>query len=251
MFTDQSVFDIRCEWGSQGLLAVGDGCAAIIIVDVLSFTTCVEIAVSRGARVFPYRWKDQTAADYAVAMNAELAGPRRKGAKFSLSPESMLNAVAGGRIVLPSPNGSALTLEAAGMCPCVLAGCFRNFSAVASTAAAQGRTVAVIPAGERWADGSLRPSLEDLAAAGAVIAHLQGSRSPDAEVAVAAWATVQDRLPAVLRACASGRQLLESGFARDVQLAGEADVSDSVPLLQDHAYFGTVLPRSSYAVGTA
>lgn len=35
-----------------------------------------------------------------------------------------------------------------------------------------GRTVAVIPAGERWADGSLRPAIEDLLGAGAFIREL-------------------------------------------------------------------------------
>jgi 2-phosphosulfolactate phosphatase len=243
LFTDQSGFDIRCEWGPQGLRAVGHGCAAIIIVDVLSFTTCVDIAVSRGACIFPYQWKDQSAADFAVEVRAELAGPRREREGFSLSPESMLRAVAGGRIVLPSPNGSALTLEAARMCPCVLAACFRNAGAVARAASAQGGTVAVIPAGERWADGSLRPGVEDLAAAGAVIARLRGSRSPDAEVAAAVWESVQDRLPAVVHACASGRELLEKGFDRDVQLACEVDVSGSAPLLWDQAYRGDAPPK--------
>jgi len=55
---------------------VGASADVLIIVDVLSFSTCVEVAVSRGARVFPYRWKDETAREYATQVGAELAVQR-------------------------------------------------------------------------------------------------------------------------------------------------------------------------------
>ena len=59
-------------------------------------------------------------------------------------------------LVLPSPNGATISLEA----NCrgyVLAGCLRNRSAVASRAAALGGPFGIIAAGERWSDGTLRP----------------------------------------------------------------------------------------------
>jgi 2-phosphosulfolactate phosphatase len=54
---------------------------------------------------------------------------------------------------------------------------------------------------------------------------------PEAEVAAAAYTAVEDRPPASLRACASGRKLIEKNFAEDVKMASEFDVSECVPLL--------------------
>jgi hypothetical protein len=59
-YFDQAQFDIRCEWGLQGVQQIVNS-DVIIIVDVLSFTTSVDVAVSRGSTIFPYRWKDETA----------------------------------------------------------------------------------------------------------------------------------------------------------------------------------------------
>ena len=93
---------------------------------------------------------------------------------WSLSPAALLRAPYTPRLVLPSPNGSTIAAAASGL---VLAACLRNASAVGRWLAAHGygtpsRPVLVVPAGERWPDGSLRPSLEDGLGAGAVIAAL-------------------------------------------------------------------------------
>ena len=40
--------DTLCEWGMAGLLALHERTAALVIVDVLSFSTAVDIAVPRG-----------------------------------------------------------------------------------------------------------------------------------------------------------------------------------------------------------
>jgi 2-phosphosulfolactate phosphatase len=39
------------EWGMAGVVALRDRVAALVIVDVLSFSTAVDVAVSRGAVV--------------------------------------------------------------------------------------------------------------------------------------------------------------------------------------------------------
>jgi 2-phosphosulfolactate phosphatase len=234
MTFDQSGFDVRCEWGENGVRHLAPGADVVVIVDVLSFSTCVEIVNSRGAIIFPYRWKDESATAFAASVNAELAGVRRGGDGYSLSPASLINIPAGTRLALPSPNGSALSL-ASGMTP-TLTACLRNCRAVATVAAKYGPRVAVIPAGERWDDGSLRPAFEDWVGAGAVISHLKGSLSPEARASLSAFLNVKSDLGHVFKECSSGRELIERGFEQDVEIASELDVSESAPTLVDGAY---------------
>ena len=235
MTFDQQEFDIRCEWGEHGISVLAPISDVIIIIDVLSFSTSVDVAVTQGAMVFPYRWRDDTALAYAVSVGATLADPGRSPSMYSLSPASLTAIPKGTRIVLPSPNGSTLTL-AAKPTP-VLAGCLRNAWAVAAVARKYGRKIAVIPAGERWKDdGSLRPSCEDLIGAGAIIRHLNGRRSPEALVALAAFRAVESDLDNELRQCSSGKELIERGFATDVILAAQLNVSACAPILVNDAY---------------
>ena len=234
MTFNQSEFDIRCEWGEKGISRLAPISDAIIIVDVMSFTTCVEVAVSRGAIIFPCRYRDESAADYARSVGAEFAGHRGKS-KYSLSPASLLDIPEGTRLVLPSPNGSTLTLST-GDTP-TFAGCLRNCKAVAHAAMRCGRRVSVIPAGERWKDDdSLRPAYEDLVGAGAIIHHLEGKRSPESEAAAAAYQHSVSDLTAFLKNCASGKELTELGFEEDIPIIVELNVSNSAPILQDGAY---------------
>jgi 2-phosphosulfolactate phosphatase len=94
-----------------------------------------------------------------------------------------------------------------------------------------GPRIAVIPAGERWNDGSLRPCLEDLIGAGAVLAELPGTLSPEAESAVATFSHFRGNLMETLFGCASGQELVQRGFALDVELASEYAVSLTAPRL--------------------
>src|SRR5205807_2372643 len=105
-----------------------------------------------------------------------------------------------------SPNGSAIS-AAAHSVP-VLAGCLRNARAVAKKAihVAQGGSIAVIPAGERWPDGSLRPAIEDLIGAGAIVDELGLPCSPEAEIARQAFRSARPFLASLLRECVSGRE---------------------------------------------
>ncbi len=235
MFFDQQEFDIRCEWGEHGVSILAPISDVVIIVDVISFSTSVDIVVSRGALVYPYPQRDETAQAYAVSIGAVLAGPRNLKNSYSLSPESLLNIPKGTRIVLPSPNGSALSLLAKPT-P-VLAGCLRNARSVAASAGKYGRKIGIIPAGERWEDdGSLRPSFEDLVGAGAIISHLPGRRSPEAQMAAAAFGKVKSDLEHVLSQCSSAKELIDRGFENDVVLASKLNVSECVPVLIDDGY---------------
>jgi 2-phosphosulfolactate phosphatase len=138
--------------------------------------------------------------------------------------------------VLPSPNGAEVTLAAAPITPVVLAGSLRNAKAVAEAALQLGSTFNVIPAGERWLDGSLRPALEDWLGAGAILRWLPGTRSPEAESAISLFDRHQEKLVATLDQCSSGRELDERGHHRDKLIAGELDVSSCVPRFDGIAF---------------
>jgi 2-phosphosulfolactate phosphatase len=205
------VAGVECEWGPVGVAAVPAD--VVVVIDVLRFTTAVDAAVGRGVAVQPARWHDAPAA--------------------SLSPASLLAMAPGSEVVLPSPNGSTCAVLAAEQGATVVAACLRNAAAVAAWLVARGGSVTVVPCGERWPDGSLRPALEDLLGAGAVIAGLGGERSPEAAAAEAVWRSCADRLPEVLAGCVSGREQVERGWADDLAFASQVDASPCVPLLVD------------------
>jgi 2-phosphosulfolactate phosphatase len=240
---DQHGFDARVEWGPHGLRRLARACEVVVIVDVLSFTTALDVALGRGATVLPYRFADDRQAEFAAAASALLAVGRRAtdaGHPFSLSPATLLGLPAGSRLVLPSPNGSALAFGAAEAgARVVLASCLRNAAAVAAVARAAGGTVGVVPAGERWhgTTGPLRPAVEDLLGAGALLCALDASApSPEARAAMAAFAEAAPDLGPLLAECASGRELIDGGFPDDVRLAAELDVSRVAPRLEGEAF---------------
>jgi 2-phosphosulfolactate phosphatase len=226
---DQAEYDLKCEWGLNGLRALQNASDAVVIVDVLSFSTAVDIALSNGASVLPCRWRQDTAKQFADANGAVLAATRGASG-YTLSPASLLSIPRETLLVLPSPNGSTLSLEAAGV-PTFTA-CLRNAPAVAKRVRSCGARIAVIPAGELWNENSLRPCLEDLVGAGSVLAELPGKLSPEAEMAVAAYARFQPHLGETLFQCGSGKELVQGGFGLDVELAAEYGVSTVVPVLR-------------------
>lgn len=102
---------------------------------------------------------------------------------------------------------------------------------MAAQAVVHGSRIAVIPAGERWPDGTLRPCVEDLIGAGAVIAAMTGTMSPEAEGALATFIRFNRDLLGALGRCGSGKELIEIGFELDVELAAEYGASATCPVL--------------------
>ena len=237
---DSDAFRVHLEWGPMGLRTLAPAVDVVIIVDVLSFTTCVDVALGRGADVFPYKWHDGAEAAFAESVDAEVAGPRDGEQRYSLAPSSLADAPAGTRLVLPSPNGSALAFGAvdAGAGE-VVAACIRNGAAVGSAYADEDLRVGVIAAGERWRGdtGPMRVAVEDLLGAGAVLSMFdQVDCSPEARAAAAAWHEAETDVIDRLRASTSGRELIERGWPDDVDLAAQAHVSDLVPVLTDDRF---------------
>lgn len=239
----QTAHDVRLDWGPTGGVAVARGADLVVVVDVLSFTTTLTIAVARGTRVYPFAWQDERASSFAAERDAVLAVGRFDTAGLdepppSLSPSRMLTTAPVERLVLPSPNGSTICAALDDLAGVTVVGAsLRNRAAVARwlrQRMSDGAVVAFVPAGEHWPDGSLRPGLEDLWGAGAVVGLLGSSGStvsPEAQHAAASYTTVAGDLPAALTACASGRELVAVGYGADVEAAAELDVDDVVPVL--------------------
>jgi 2-phosphosulfolactate phosphatase len=242
---DQEGFGVRLEWGPVGAAHLARPRSALVVIDVLCFTTCVSVAVGRGTAVRPAPWRDGRAAHLATRLGAALAVGREDVTSeqpYSLSPAHLLAAPPTPLLVLPSPNGS--TIAAAATTGTVVAACLRNASAVADWLVTEGygtpeRPVVVVPAGERWPDGSLRPSLEDLLGAAAVVsalvARVPGPLSPEAAAVPPVLEAVTDLL-ATLRECGSGRELVQRGWAQDVDVAAERDADRAVPVLVGGAF---------------
>jgi 2-phosphosulfolactate phosphatase len=250
-WTAQSGFDVRLCWGTAGVRALGAEAgaplAALVVVDILRFTTALDVAVGTGARVFPLQWPNGPVDGAAYPRGTEVAdatGPRR----LTLSPVTLTALGPGDRVVLPSVNGSHCSTVAAGLGVPVIGGSLRNARAVAqwllqATAGRPVGTIAVVACGERWPDGSLRPAVEDLLGAGAIVTALsQGdsarSLSPEAAAARAAFGSARDDLERTLATSASGRELEAKGNADDIGWAAALDVSPSVPVLGDDGAYG-------------
>jgi 2-phosphosulfolactate phosphatase len=229
-----------CEWGMAGIGALHGHVAVLVIVDVLSFSTAVDVAVSRGAIVYPCRFADPNAAQVeADRVGAVLAHPRRAAqGQFSLSPVSLADIPNGTKLMLPSPNGARLSFAAGQTRIPVLTACLRNAAAVAAAARgiAGDAAIGVVPAGECWPDGTLRPAVEDLLGAAAVIDRLDGPCSPEARMGRDAYRAAANEISGLIRLSVSGRELVDAGFAGDVDLALELAISQSVPILVDGAY---------------
>lgn len=181
-------YSARFEWGSDGVTQVGAGSDIVVIVDILSFTTCVDIVSARGGAVFPYR--------------------------------------------------SICTVLAQQLNGMVIAACLRNAAAVSSYIRELRASVTVIASGERWQNGALRPAIEDMIGAGAVLEGLPKHRlSPEAQLAVAVYQSAKRDLSAILAGTGSGRELIAKGYAEDVDIAACLHISDAVPILnQEMAY---------------
>jgi 2-phosphosulfolactate phosphatase len=96
----------------------------------------------------------------------------------------------------------------------------------------------VIAAGERWPDGSLRPVLEDLLGAGAILSALRsrGAGPLSAEAAAAACFEATPDITGAVASCASGRELRDDGCTDDVSLAAQLDACSTVPVLTAGAF---------------
>jgi 2-phosphosulfolactate phosphatase len=229
------ITSINLGWGLNGINHYKKTSDVIIIVDVLSFSTCVDIAVNNEAEIIPYRFKEESVVEYAKQLNAQPASLHRIKSEYSLSPVSLQNIKPRTRLVLSSPNGSELSLSAGNAL--TLCGCLRNAEAVGRYASKTGNNITIIPAGEKNSDGSLRPAVEDLIGAGAILRNIYNEEiSPECETAIAVYEVYKENLLSKIKISFSGKELIERGFEEDVILASQLNVSKCVPVLKNGVY---------------
>ncbi len=167
---------------------------------------------------------------------------------WSLSPAHMRRAPFVARLVLPSPHGAAIAAAAPPHVR-VVAACLRNITAVGSWLTGRGygstaHPVAVIAAGERWPDGSLRPAWRTCWAPAASSPTCTPRardrcppRQPPRERPTRAPPTSPARSPPV-----SGRELAARGFVQDVAIATEGDICAAVPVRDGDGAFSPAEP---------
>lgn len=247
--------ELHVEWGQAAALLAAARGDAVVIVDVMSFSTTVSLAVDRGATVLALSRAEIEelggAESVAARFDAEVAGKRGDtSASFTLSPTSVSRVNEGARLVLTSLNG-AVAASTARQGAVVFAGAVRSARGVATACkrALDNGTVSrvtLVACTEHWSSvaadvGGLRPGLEDWLGAGAIAVHLRefGARlSIEATAAAATFdAAGPSRIEAWLRECVSGRELIANGFVEDVLLAAEIDVATTVPVIGADGFF--------------
>lgn len=204
---DQSTYQVRFEWGVEGLarLAATD---VVVVVDVLRFSTTVIRAIENGEE------RALDAGAHAISIN---------GAAVSEA------AAATPAIVLLGGLRNADAVAAA----------------IHAEQARRGErtSIAVIASGELTGRGpghTLRFAVEDQLGAGAIIAAL-GERgidhtSPEAAVAGESFRALRRAATHLLTASASGRELIDAGRRDEVVAAAQVDAASIVPVLREGTF---------------
>lgn len=222
-------------------LAGGD----VVVIDVLRATTTIIHALAAGAaEVIPCldveeaRRKAQRLGERAV-LGGERGGVRIDGFHLGNSPEEYTPAVVGGQSVVFTTTNGTRAMRQCGLARRVWIGAVVNFSAVCG-AVAEAAVVHLLCAGT-----DRQITREDVLLAGGVADELvrtQRDSTPlrlndQAEIAADAWRSVvrdlttPGLLTGALRASRGGRNLLELGHDRDIEIAAALDKFDFVPAL--------------------
>lgn len=214
----QSGYAIRFGWGEYGARHLGADAGTVILVDLFGVSTCVDVACSRGAVLF--------SVDDPQAASSDV-----------LSPWVLQACQPGAELVMAAAEAHAIATTLAPRSAQLLAGCLRNASAVAQAALRRGGPITVVTATEPWPDGGLRPGLQDLICAGAILSKLPAAgRSPQARLAIMAWQLIGNYRARCLGMTPQGAALLRRRRHHDLMIALREDVSDTVPVWRDGAF---------------
>jgi 2-phosphosulfolactate phosphatase len=204
---DQRRYQVRLDWGAEGLARLAPA-EVVVVVDVLRFSTTVTDAVARGESV------PLDASAHAVSINGAAIAEAAAGSGATVLLGCLRNARAVAETVLDVQH--------------------RRGDRTA---------VAVIAAGElagREARAPLRFAVEDQFGAGAVVDALGAlgidHTSPDAAAAAEAFRGLRGALRHLLTASGSGQELLERDSRDEVLNAAAVDEASVVPVLRDGVF---------------
>ena len=210
--------------------------STVVVIDTLRATTTIACAVALGISV-------ETVASIAeakrrrgprVLIAGERGGKKLPGFDLGNSPVDVVDAargtLVGKRLVLTTTNGTGAIARSAAA-RAIYVGALVNASAIAR-AVANDESLVLLCAGR-----TTGVALEDLLGAGAIIAALpagcfdEAQLSDGARLSLDLFRRSKTRLPAFLRECESGRNLLRMGATADVALCAELDRNAVAPRL--------------------
>ncbi len=204
---DQSTYQVRFEWGVEGLarLAAAD---VVVVVDVLRFSTTVIRAIEKGEE------RALDAGAHAISIN---------GAAVSEAAARTPAIVLLGGLRNAAAVAAAVHAE--------------------QTRRAERTSIAVIACGELTGRGpadTLRFAVEDQLGAGAIIDALGAlgidHTSPDAAVAAESYRALRRAATHLLTASGSGRELIDRGHRDEVIAAAQVDAASVVPVLREGTF---------------
>jgi len=212
-----------------------------VVIDVIRATTTIVEALANGAvGVYP-TGSAEDAAKLAASLGREdtlLCGERRgvkvDGFDLGNSPaEFVAEVVDGKKLVMSTTNGTR-AIASASEAECVIICAFTNLGAVVTELAAE-KTVAVLCSGRQG-----QFSIEDALCAGYLICRLAEGEAGTLELndaARAAQALTEGLSPdrTFLESISGGRVLTDIGLAGDLDICGEVDRHDIVPVMHDQA----------------
>ena len=227
---------------TPALVIAGIAAPAAVVIDVLRATSTIVTALGNGAAaVIPVREPDEAIAVMKrigrerVLLCGERGSRAIAGFDLDNSPASYTAEIVSGKtLVLTTTNGTRALIGAAHEAATVMCGALLNARAVARALLAQPADDALLVC----AGSEGTPSFEDLLGAGAIVAALMlGQPNIECSDAARAALTVYEanarRLTTALAGGTHARALRDAGFASDIALCAQLDVSDVVPVYRE------------------
>lgn len=218
-----------------------------LVVDVLRATSCMAVLASRGIeRIYPAASVEAARTLRArLGASALLCGEVNalppEGFDFGNSPSEFARATLGASAVVMATTNGTPALLACADAPLTMAAAPLNAGACVELAWSAGHDVLVVASGRRG-----EAAEDDTLAAGLLAARLvEAGATPDAgaAAAIAQWEAVRDDLAAAFRASAHGRDLVEIGFAHDLEFCAQTDRFEAVAVLERRDGDVLLVPR--------